>query len=173
MRITLQTLAAMTVLMGALSGCGSKPASETPAAGTVESQPAPATEATAEGGGGSAFGGAGEDVKERAAEKLPSAISPAAAKEFLAGHPETLLLDVREEAEWNDDVGHLDGSKLIPLGQLAERAGEIKDWLGKPIIVVCRVGARSDMAAQMLRKAGYRNVANLDGGLEAWRRAGL
>ena len=170
MRITLQTLAATALLTVSLTGCATKSANETPAAGAVESQPAsePAT-----GGGASAFGGVGEDVRARAEARLPAAIDPRAAKEFLAKHPETLLLDVREESEWNDDVGHLDGSKLIPLGQLAERAGEIREWVGKPIIVVCRVGARSDMAAGMLRKAGYQNVANLAGGLEAWRRDGL
>lgn len=170
MRITLQTLATVAVLAVALGGCASKSSTGTPAAGAVESEPA---SEPAAGGGASAFGGAGEDVRARAEARLPTAIDPRAAKEFLAKHPETLLLDVREESEWNDDVGHLDGARLIPLGQLAERAGEIRDWVGKPIIVVCRVGARSDMAAGMLRKAGYHNVANLAGGMEAWRREGL
>lgn len=170
MRITLQTLVAAAVLSAAVAGCASKSTNEAPAAGAVESQPAaePATD-----GGASAFGGVGDDVRARAESKLPAAIDVRAAREFLAKHPETLLLDVREESEWNDDVGHLDGAKLIPLGQLAERAGEIREWVGKPIIVVCRVGARSDMAAGMLRKAGYQNVANLAGGMEAWRREGL
>ncbi len=167
MRITLQTLAAGAAALLLLAGCGGKSETPAPAAATPE----PAAEAPA-GGGGPMFGGAGQDVKRMAEERLPNAIAPDKAKEYLAKHPETLVLDVRGPEEWNDALGHLDGSRQIPLAELPQRAGEIRDWVGKPILIVSRVGDQGEMAADMLRKAGYNNVANLDGGLEAWRKAG-
>ena len=167
MRISLQTLWCVALTF-TLAGCGSKPATE-----TATSEPAPAAEpAPATTPATSAFGGVGKEVAERAAERLPNTISAAAAKDFLQAHSDALVLDVRDPNEWNDDVGHIDGSLLIPLGELAQRGGEIRAYVSKPVIVVCRVGQRSDVAASALRKAGFQNVANLEGGLEAWRRAG-
>jgi rhodanese-related sulfurtransferase len=78
------------------------------------------------------------------------------------------LLDVREDDEWR--AGHIDGSQHIPLGQLGDRLGELpKD---RPIIAVCRTGARSGAAVRGLRQLGY-VAENLDGGVTAWQRAGL
>ncbi len=78
------------------------------------------------------------------------------------------LLDVREPDEWQ--AGHIADSQHIPLGQLRERLGEVpKD---KTILAVCRSGNRSDSAARGLRTLGY-EVENLDGGVTAWKRAGL
>ena len=78
------------------------------------------------------------------------------------------LLDVREPDEWR--AGHIDGAQHIPLGQLRERLGEIPT--GTPILAVCRHGNRSESAARGLRTLGY-TVENLEGGVTAWKRAGL
>ena len=88
---------------------------------------------------------------------------------FLAAHPEALVLDVRNPDEWNDDLGHIDGARLIPLPELEARLGEIEAWKEKPVVVVCRVGGRSRTATDMLRAAGYRQAMNLEGGMVAWR----
>lgn len=78
------------------------------------------------------------------------------------------LLDVREPDEWQ--AGHIAGSQHIPLGQLRERLGEVpKD---KTILAVCRHGNRSEAATRGLRRLGY-TVENLEGGVTAWKRAGL
>ena len=78
------------------------------------------------------------------------------------------LLDVRELDEWQ--AGHIAGAHHIPLGQLRERLGEVpKD---KAILTVCRHGNRSEAAARGLRTLGY-TVENLEGGVTAWKRAGL
>ncbi|MEP7004099.1 MAG: rhodanese-like domain-containing protein [Chloroflexota bacterium] len=78
------------------------------------------------------------------------------------------LLDVREPDEWQ--AGHIAGSQHIPLGQLRERLGEVpKD---RTILAVCRSGSRSDSAARGLRTLGY-TALNLEGGVTAWKRAGL
>jgi len=77
------------------------------------------------------------------------------------------ILDVREPAEFNGALGHVPGAKLIPLGSLAEHAAELtKD---KPIVTVCRSGARSAQATVLLGKAGFTQVANLSGGMLRWR----
>jgi rhodanese-related sulfurtransferase len=91
---------------------------------------------------------------------------------YLARHPEALLLDVRSPQEWNDDVGHIDGSKQIPLKELGGRIDELDPWRDKPVIVVSRIGDRGGAAVVVLREAGFAQVSTIEGGLEAWRRAG-
>ena len=78
------------------------------------------------------------------------------------------LLDVRERDEWQ--AGHIAGSQHIPLGQLRVRLAEVpKDRI---ILAVCRHGNRSDAAVRGLRTLGY-TAENLEGGVTAWKQAGL
>lgn len=81
------------------------------------------------------------------------------------------LVDVREPAELEGELGHIDGVIAIPLGELKERTDEVPG--DKPIITVCRSGRRSAHAALTLEKAGKENVANLTGGMLRWRSLGL
>lgn len=77
------------------------------------------------------------------------------------------LLDVREPEEWR--AGHVPGALHIPLGELAERAGEVpKDT---QVYVICRVGGRSAQAVRALNDAGWQ-TANVAGGMSAWALAG-
>lgn len=80
------------------------------------------------------------------------------------------IIDVREPAEFNGALGHIRGAKLIPLGELQQRAGEITRE--RPVVAVCRSGARSAQAVVMLQKAGVGNIANLRGGMLRWRAEG-
>ena len=73
------------------------------------------------------------------------------------------ILDVRNDDEWSK--GHLAGATHIPLGHLGEEVGLSVDT---PIVVQCQAGARSSIAASVLKRAGYRNVTNLTGGYNAW-----
>lgn len=100
---------------------------------------------------------------------LPDRLSATGARRFLAAHPEALVLDVRNPDEWNDDLGHIDRARQIPLPELSQREGEIAAWRDKPVVVVCRAGGRSHEAARMLREAGFQQVMNLEGGMLAWR----
>jgi rhodanese-related sulfurtransferase len=93
----------------------------------------------------------------------PGVISAKDAAGRLAADPAPFLLDVREESEYRN--ARIRGATLIPLNQLQRRAAEIPT--DREIIVVCRSGARSQMATDALRKAGV-NALNLDGGLSAW-----
>ena len=77
------------------------------------------------------------------------------------------VLDVREPDEFNGPLGHVPHAKLIPLGSLNKNLAELsKD---KPIVAVCRSGARSAQATVILGKAGFEKVANLSGGMLRWR----
>ena len=80
------------------------------------------------------------------------------------------VLDVREPEEFAHGLGHIDGALLVPLGQLESRLGELPR--DRPIVAVCRSGARSARAAAMLAKAGFADVANLRGGMLRWRAEG-
>jgi adenylyltransferase/sulfurtransferase len=74
------------------------------------------------------------------------------------------VLDVREPFEY--EIAHISGSKLIPLGELPRRFDELaRDG---EIAVHCKSGKRSAQAVQLLRHAGFTNVANVTGGIDAW-----
>ena len=73
------------------------------------------------------------------------------------------LLDVREPQEF--ETVNL-GGRLIPLGELGERLGEL-DPAGH-VVVHCKVGGRGAKATQILRDAGFANAWNLEGGIDAW-----
>ena len=72
-----------------------------------------------------------------------------------------MLLDVRTEEEW--DEGRIDGSVHIPMDQVVARLDEI----GKRVVCICAVGARSARVAQYLNQQGFEAV-NLDGGVSGW-----
>lgn len=81
--------------------------------------------------------------------------------------PEGLsVLDVRELVEWQH--GHVEGAVHIPLGELADRVGEVP--AGRTL-VVCKVGGRSAQAVGWLGQQGF-DVVNLDGGMLDWHAAG-
>ena len=84
---------------------------------------------------------------------------------------EIQLIDVREPTEFCDALGHLAGARLVPLATLPARIGEIDNK--RPVVTVCRAGARSAQANLLLRKAGLDRVANLAGGMLRWRAEGL
>ncbi|HEY6093595.1 MAG TPA: rhodanese-like domain-containing protein [Gallionellaceae bacterium] len=89
----------------------------------------------------------------------------------LINHKSALVLDVREEAEFGN--GHLLNAKLIPLGKLASRIGELERYREQPIVVVCRSGQRSASACALLGKQGFTQAFNLGGGVIAWQKSNL
>ncbi len=81
------------------------------------------------------------------------------------------VIDVREPPEFTDALGHLHGARLLPLSKLVERSAELDRT--RPLVAVCRSGARSAQATLLLQKQGFEQVANLAGGLLRWRAEGL
>jgi rhodanese-related sulfurtransferase len=81
---------------------------------------------------------------------------------------EVQLVDVRQPNEW--DAGHIDGAIHIPEDELADRLDELDR--SRAVVTVCRAGTRADDAAELLRGEGF-DAHSLDGGLLAWKWAGL
>ncbi len=89
-------------------------------------------------------------------------------KEMHESKANPVLVDVRRHSEW--DEGHIDGAIHIYLGRLPERLDEIP--MGRPVVVQCKTGTRSSFAASVLLKAGRKNIFNLLGGFDAWKKLG-
>ena len=89
----------------------------------------------------------------------------------LINHKNALILDVREQGEY--EAGHILNAKLIPLGKLKERMGELERHKDQPIVVVCRSGNRSGTACFLLGRQGFSQAYNLAGGVQAWQKSNL
>ncbi len=74
------------------------------------------------------------------------------------------IVDVREGFEY--EIARIEGSKLIPLGELPERLDELQQ--DEEIILLCKSGSRSAHAAQLLHAAGFTRAYSLEGGVDAW-----
>lgn len=83
----------------------------------------------------------------------------------------SLVLDVREDSEVRG--GKIKGAKHIPLAQLKTRMSELDSAKEKSLLVYCRSGNRSSHACNLLTKAGFSDVYNLSGGINAWESANL
>lgn len=94
------------------------------------------------------------------------ALTARALKAKLADN-EVILVDVREEEEWQE--GHIDGAQHIYVGEISERSDELPR--DRAIATTCHVGYRGSLAASILKKKGY-TVYNLLGGINAWKRQG-
>ena len=75
------------------------------------------------------------------------------------------MIDVRAPGEW--EAGHIDGAINVPLSRLADELDELP--ADRLVVVYCASGYRSAIAASLLRRAGRTEVADLVGGLEAWK----
>ena len=104
-------------------------------------------------------------------------LSPAAVAAELAGG-DVLLVDLREADEWRQQGG-IAGSIHAPRGMLEFYADPTSAYYapefdpGRRTILYCASGGRSALAVETLQFLGYERVAHLDGGLKAWRNAGL
>jgi rhodanese-related sulfurtransferase len=83
-----------------------------------------------------------------------------------------IIVDVRTPQEYHGLKGHIKGTKLIPLSELMSNYELLKDYRDREIVVICEAGARSMMAAQLLVRAGFKDVRNLRGGMALWNKKG-
>lgn len=88
--------------------------------------------------------------------------------EQLRQRDDVFILDVREDYEF--ESGHIPGATLVPLGQIPNWVDEVPP--DKTVIAVCRSGNRSGQATNFLRQQGFENVHNMEGGMNAWAKAG-
>lgn len=83
--------------------------------------------------------------------------------------PGVHLLDVRSQGEF--DRGHVAGARLLPTAELPKRLGELEEWRGEEIWLICQSGGRSARAGQLLKEHGF-DVVNVRGGTGAWIASG-
>lgn len=95
-------------------------------------------------------------------------LEPRRVAEMLESDDGVQLVDVREDYEW--DAGRITGARHIELERLASQAETIDRE--RPVVFQCRIGARSAMAAQAFRTAGY-EAYTMQGGLTEWVSQGL
>jgi rhodanese-related sulfurtransferase len=91
-------------------------------------------------------------------------ITPGELKTRLDAGDRPELLDVREP--WEFDLARIEGSRLIPVGELPERVSELDP--AAETVVICHHGARSAHVTRALAQAGFTKVFNLEGGLDAY-----
>ncbi len=97
------------------------------------------------------------------ADSKQTDIDPEQLAEWMSAEPDLQVIDVREPYE--REAGYIEGSRHIPLVELSSRAAEIERE--RPVVFYCRVGARSDMAAQAFRASGAQALS-MRGGLMRW-----
>lgn len=110
---------------------------------------------------------ANQPVRQQPANQAQGSYMPvesARARQLIDNDKTMQIIDVREPDEFA--AGHIEGAKLIPVGQLAARIGEIDK--AKPVFVYCLSGVRSKQAAWVLAQNGYSEVYNLRHGLDKW-----
>jgi adenylyltransferase/sulfurtransferase len=112
--------------------------------------------------------GSGQEARPGVTAPSEGAVTAHELRARLDGTTRPFLLDVREPWEWS--VGNLGsfGARLVPLGELEDRLGELPR--DRPIVVYCKSRQRSHTAARVLMERGFDSVENLEGGLEAWAR---
>ncbi len=106
----------------------------------------------------------------RRAKRGFKGISPMQAT-TLSNHNNALFLDVREIGEYRQ--GHLLEAVHIPLSQLPNQLTKLEAHKERPIVAYCRSGARSAQACEILLKAGFPTLYNLNGGIIEWQNQGL
>ena len=81
------------------------------------------------------------------------------------------IVDVRTHAEWRS--GHITGAIHVPITELGARLASLQLDRTRPIVAICRAAHRSIPAVRLLRQHGFQNACQLQGGMLAWRQAGL
>jgi rhodanese-related sulfurtransferase len=87
----------------------------------------------------------------------------------LINHRDALLLDVRDDVEFAG--GHIASARHVPLLYLKKQVAGLEKFRDKPVVVICRSGARSATGCRVLRNAGFGEVYNFKGGMLAWEKA--
>lgn len=107
------------------------------------------------------------------AKKEAGEMSVATLKKMLDDEKEVIILDVREKEQRAEGEIYADDTFAITRGNLEFKVLNLIKNKDAIIVTYCRGGSRGLLAAQTLKKLGYKNATNLQGGLKAWAKAGL
>lgn len=104
-------------------------------------------------------------------DSLHRDIDPASVSALAGKPPRVRLVDVREPAEFSNELGHVPGAELVPMGRFPEAAEE---WnKNEDLVLVCRSGNRSGKVAALLAGLGFVRAMNMAGGMIAYNEAKL
>ena len=98
--------------------------------------------------------------------ELPFEVDCVATKAQLDAGGNSLLLDCREPDEYA--LVKIEGAKLLPMSELADRVAELEPYRDQSIIVHCHHGGRSMTAATGLRQLGFSGAQSMAGGIDEW-----
>ena len=98
-------------------------------------------------------------------------ISPATAIRLMNNHEDALIIDIRTSAEY--EKGHIKGAKNIPLSEMASGIDKYSSDKNKAVLLYCNAGNTTTRAIKLLKKAGFENINNLEGGIAAWKEANM
>ena len=84
-------------------------------------------------------------------------------------NPDLVILDVRTPDELDGPLGKINGVVNIPIQELEGRVDELNKYKDNEIAVICRTGHRSSIGTKILKKHGFTNVENVEGGMTAYR----
>ena len=94
-------------------------------------------------------------------------------RQRMSENSELLVLDVRSADDYEGELGHIPGTRNIPLEQLERHLPELSPYLEKPVALVCTTDRRSKTAAQILVKEGFADVHVVLGGMTQWNKDAL
>lgn len=112
---------------------------------------------------------AGQSSGKKVSAPVFQSISVTEVYKLIEQKTDLSLIDVRTPQERKQM--RIAGSRLVPVGDVIR--GKVTFPPDKPVILVCAVGGRSYIAGKALVSRGYSRIYNMDGGIEAWHRAGL
>jgi rhodanese-related sulfurtransferase len=98
---------------------------------------------------------------------VPVWVEAAELRRWLAGEGAPVVVDVRGPDEFEGPLGHIEGARNIPLGELPAHIN-VLGAEGRPLVMVCLTDKRSSQAAAALLEAGVRDIAVLRGGMKVW-----
>ena len=90
------------------------------------------------------------------------------AREMISSENLPVIIDVRSQKEFNGELGHLEGARLIPHYLVKDSLEVFRSFYGNDILLVCRSGRRSKIAGNDLSDLGIENIYNLVGGMRSW-----
>ena len=98
--------------------------------------------------------------------QLPDEIQVSEVKQLLDDQADFLLLDCREQNEF--DFVRIEGSTLLPMSEIQQRVAELAEHRDRRIVVHCHHGGRSQQVTAWLRQQGYQDTQNMVGGIDVW-----